>query len=130
MSTDNYNKEDKPAAAKEDFKNFQEFYPFYLSQHAKPLTKLFHFVGSAIGLGVWGTYFHQLFQRYYEEKTSVEPIHQLILGGFVCGYFFAWVSHFFIEKNKPATFKYPLWSLRGDFRMFFEILAGKHRIFP
>lgn len=43
------------------------------------------------------------------------------------GYGFAWVGHFFFEKNRPATFKYPLWSLMGDFRLFFETVSGKRR---
>jgi hypothetical protein len=43
----------------------------------------------------------------------------------VVGYAFAWIGHFFFEKNKPATFTYPVWSLMGDFRMFFEIVTGK-----
>jgi hypothetical protein len=46
-----------------------------------------------------------------------------------CGYGFAWASHFFIEKNNPATFKHPLYSLRGDFLMFFQILTGRINIF-
>jgi hypothetical protein len=43
------------------------------------------------------------------------------------GYGFAWVGHFVFEKNTPATFKYPLWSLMGDFRLFFETVTGKRR---
>ena len=45
----------------------------------------------------------------------------------VVGYGFAWVGHFFFEKNRPATFKYPLWSLMGDFRLFFETVSGKRK---
>lgn len=46
----------------------------------------------------------------------------------ICGYGFAWASHFFIEKNNPATFKHPLYSLRGDFLMFIQILTGRINI--
>ncbi|KCV69862.1 hypothetical protein H696_03333 [Fonticula alba] len=48
-----------------------------------------------------------------------------ILGGIITSYAFAWVGHFFFEKNKPATFKHPMWSLMGDFRMYWELLTGK-----
>ena len=62
------------------------------------------------------------------KEKGVEVNHWLIAGAIVCGYFFAWISHAFIEKNKPATFTYPLWSLFGDFKMWWEILNGKHRV--
>jgi len=51
-----------------------------------------------------------------------------ILAALFCGYGAAWISHFFVEKNKPATFKYPIYSLLGDYRMFFEILIGRHKL--
>ena len=52
-----------------------------------------------------------------------------LLYSLLAGYGFAWVAHFFVEYNKPATFKYPLWSLIGDHKMYLEILQGKHKIF-
>jgi hypothetical protein len=52
-----------------------------------------------------------------------------LLYSLLAGYGFAWVAHFFVEHNKPATFKYPLWSLIGDHKMYLEILQGKHKIF-
>ena len=54
--------------------------------------------------------------------------HWLIALALVSGYFFAWISHAFIEKNKPATFTYPAWSFAADFKMWWEILSGKHRV--
>ena len=50
-----------------------------------------------------------------------------LLAALLCGYGFAWVGHFFFEKNRPATFQYPLWSLMGDWRMFWETVTGKRR---
>ena len=52
---------------------------------------------------------------------------RLLLLSPVIGYGFAWVGHVFFEKNRPATFKYPLWSLMGDFRLFFETVSGRRR---
>jgi hypothetical protein len=51
-----------------------------------------------------------------------------VFAALFCGYGAAWISHFFVEKNKPATFKYPLYSLAGDYLMFFEILLGRHKL--
>lgn len=98
----------------ENFKTFKDFYPHYISEHRLPRTKLFHFIGS------WLVILVLVLGISYDLKM-------LYLVPFV-GYGPAWVSHFFIEKNRPATFKYPLYSLLGDWVMFFEILKGKHRI--
>ena len=98
------------------YTNFKDFYPYYLSEHSHKTTKLLHFIGTSISL-----YFLFNFFRTFDFIY--------IIFSLLSGYGFAWVSHFFIEKNKPATFKYPLYSLMGDFRMFFEILRGKYKIF-
>ena len=58
---------------------------------------------------------------------TLNPLY--LLSALVSGYGAAWISHFFIEKNKPATFSYPLYSLLGDYKMFFETLLGRHKIF-
>jgi len=93
-------------------KSYTEFWDFYVQEHSKPLTRVFHFTGTALGviLFVWfiwrGTW-------YYFPLC------------FVVGYGFAWFSHFFIERNKPATFKYPLWSFISDYRMMFYMITGK-----
>lgn len=97
------------------FKSFEEFYPYYLEEHRLPRTKLFHFFGT---LGSIVFVILAIFT-----KTP-----WILLLAALSGYGTAWLSHFFIEKNKPATFKYPLYSLTSDFRMFFEILLGKHKI--
>ena len=105
------------------YTSYEEFYPFYLTQHRLPTTKLFHFIGTTIALG-----FLTIFLRgIVFDKIGAQW--SLIGMGLFCAYFCAWVSHFFIEKNKPATFTYPFWSFRGDLQMWSEICRGMHKIF-
>lgn len=96
------------------FANFREFYPFYLSEHSNLVCRRLHFIGS------WG-----VLALAATAVLSLNP--WWLLAALFCGYGFAWVGHFFFEKNRPATFKYPLWSLMGDFRLFFETVTGKRR---
>ena len=98
------------------FKSFKEFYPYYLSEHKLTINKLLHVIGSLSGLCFL---FYCIIQKFY----SYIPI------SFIFGYSFAWVGHFVFEKNRPATFKYLLYSLRGDFAMFWHIIIGKVKIF-
>lgn len=93
-------------------KTYKEFWDFYVREHSKPLTRTLHFVGTSLGLillvwlllrGQW--YFFPLC--------------------FAVGYAFAWFSHFVIEKNRPATFKYPLWSFISDYKMMWYMLTGR-----
>lgn len=91
--------------------SYAEFWPFYLQEHAKPQTRTFHFIGTGLVIAI--AVFAFVTQRW-----------SLFLAMPVAGYFFAWVSHAFIERNKPATFTHPLWSLISDFRMFFLWLSG------
>ena len=98
------------------YKSFKAFYPYYLKEHERPHTKLLHFIG---------TFFSFVFLTLL--FISLNPIY--FVAALVSGYGAAWISHFFIEKNKPATFSYPLYSLMGDYKMFFETLLGKHKIF-
>ena len=122
MSEDKYNKNFVPK-----FADYSEFYPFYLTQHTKPLTKLFHFVGTTGGLCFFYQFFLDLYLQY-EAKADIDPKYRLIGFGFLFGYFLAFLSHAFIEKNKPATFKHPLWSFISDFRLWFECLTFQHRL--
>lgn len=92
--------------------SYAEFWPFYLQEHAKPETRYLHYVGTALVIGI--AVFMLVTQRW-----------ALLVALPVAGYFFAWVAHFFVEKNRPATFTHPLWSLVSDFRMFFLWVAGK-----
>ena len=95
-----------------EFKSFAEFYPFYLSQHQNQTCRRLHFVGSSLGLLGLGAALVTAKKRY-------------VAAGIVAGYGCAWVGHFFFEHNKPATFKYPLYSFMGDWVMYKEMLTGK-----
>lgn len=90
---------------------FEEFWPFYVSQHRDPACRALHFVGTALVLAFLA--------------MAVLRSPWWFFASFVGGYGFAWVGHFAFEKNRPATFTYPVWSLRGDFRMFRLMLLGR-----
>lgn len=98
--------------AEREYQSFKEFYPFYLSQHEDPVCRRLHFVGSWVVIALL------LF-------AAVTANPWILLGVPVAGYGFAWIGHFGFEKNKPATFTYPGYSLMGDWVMFWEILTGK-----
>jgi len=95
-----------------EYKTFEEFYPYYLNEHRQLGTRVTHFIGTTLFLLLVIT-------------AIIKQRPDLFLIGVVCAYGFAWIGHFFIEKNKPATFKYPWMSLKGDFKLYFEILIGK-----
>lgn len=97
------------------FSNFDDFWPFYVSQHMKPWTRRLHFAGTTAGFGFLASF-----------AATGEP--RLILWGIAVSYGFAWIGHFFVEKNRPATFKYPWLSFRGDLRMYaFMLMGGMER---
>lgn len=96
----------------ERYTNYNDFFPFYLSEHRKQSTRVFHYFGTIA--------YQVLFWTLIATQNFL--FIPLIL---LAGYGPAWVSHFFIEKNKPATFKYPLWSLMGDHHMVWLMLTGK-----
>lgn len=98
----------------ERIKTYREFYQFYLTEHSKTGTRIFHFIGTLLVFVVIG----------YVISSGKERFLWYIP---IVGYGFAWFSHAVIERNKPATFKYPLWSLISDFRLFFELLTGKQK---
>jgi len=100
---------------KTEYRSFAEFYPFYLSEHSNPVCRRLHFTGSLL---VVFTVLYVIFTRRW----------LVLLAAPLIGYGFAWVGHFFFEKNRPATFTYPLYSLMGDWRMFGDILSGKVKI--
>ncbi len=92
--------------------NFAAFWPFYLGEHKHPLNRALHFAGSSLALICLLTFL-------LTGAIVMVPV------GLICGYGCAWVGHFYIEKNKPASFSYPLWSFMADWKMWFCILTGK-----
>jgi hypothetical protein len=94
------------------FRSFAEFWPYYLGEHSKSVTRLLHGIGTLTAIG-----FVVVFVLI--GKWWLFPI------AFVPGYAFAWASHFFVEKNRPATFTHPLWSFIGDWKMLGLMLTGK-----
>lgn len=96
------------------FQSFAAFYPHYIHEHSNRTCRRIHVVGSALVLVVLAV-----------AVATLNPWWLLAMP--VIGYGFAWVGHFFFEKNRPATFRYPLWSLMGDWRMFWETVSGKRR---
>ncbi len=92
--------------------NYPEFWDFYVAEHSEPLTRYLHFIGTMLGivLLVW---------IVRTENWLYFPL------CFIVGYAFAWFAHFFVEHNKPATFKYPFWSFICDYKMVWFMLTGK-----
>lgn len=99
----------------EQFTTFKAFYPYYLNEHRNITCRRLHIIGSSLVLIVLVT---ALLQKNYMLLWLLPVI----------GYGFAWVGHFFFEKNKPATFKYPLYSFMGDWVMFWQTLTGKIKL--
>jgi hypothetical protein len=91
---------------------FAEFWPFYLREHSRPLTRTLHFTGTSLAL-----------LTAAGALISGRPL--WLLGAPVSGYAFAWIGHFFVEHNRPATFRHPLWSFAGDFKMLWCALSGR-----
>ncbi len=92
--------------------DYEDFYKFYLKEHRNYTCRLLHIIGTSIVLALLIT-----------SVIHLNPYWLLFVP--LTGYGFAWVGHFFFEKNQPATFKYPLWSLKSDFKMYFDVLGGK-----
>ena len=94
------------------YTSFAEFWPFYLREHSRPRTRALHYIGTSLVVAI--AVFTVLTGRW-----------GWLLAMPLAGYFFAWVAHFGVEKNRPATFTYPLWSLAAEFRMWWLWLTGR-----
>jgi hypothetical protein len=92
------------------FETFTDFYPFYLSEHTHRTSRRLHFVGTSLALVLL---ISALLSRFW----------WLLAVALIQGYAFAWVGHFFFEHNKPATFRYPVFSLMGDWRLWWAIVT-------
>ena len=99
-------------SAEKKYQTFKSFYPYYLTEHAAKANRRLHFTGTLLLLLLLGA-------GIVSGKWWIFAFLPLT------GYGFAWAGHFFIEKNKPATFSYPLYSLSADFVMFWDILTGQ-----
>jgi len=95
-----------------DFKTFADFYPYYLSEHQNLICRRLHFIGSCFVIAILALAILTANLMW----LALVPI---------AGYGFAWVGHFFFEKNRPATFSHPLYSFIGDWLMFWDILRGR-----
>ncbi|MFT3776050.1 MAG: DUF962 domain-containing protein [Minicystis sp.] len=93
------------------FETFEDFWPFYVREHANPTNRKLHFVGTSLAMATVAA-----------AILTKRPA--LLLAAPVAGYGFAWAGHYLVEGNRPATFKHPLWSLRGDFRMWWKMATG------
>lgn len=105
----------KPDIREREFSSFHQFYQYYLSEHSSPLNRRLHFAGCIIVLII-------ILTAFLSRNLS------LLLLAPLFGYGLAWSGHYFVEKNKPATFKHPLWSLMSDWLMFKDIMTGKIKL--
>ena len=96
------------------YRSFAEFYPYYLTEHSNRTSARIHVIGTGLAITL---------------LIAACILHRwpLVIAALFCGYGLAWIGHFFFEKNRPATFTYPLWSLRGDLRLFWETLTARRQ---
>ena len=98
--------------AERELKTFAEFWPHYVREHSRPATRWLHAAGTLTGIAL--LIFFAATGRWLWLPLALVP-----------GYGFAWAGHFFVEHNRPATFKHPLWSLAGDYKMVALMLVGR-----
>jgi hypothetical protein len=95
-----------------EFASFRDFYPFYLGEHANRISRRLHVIGTCAALAQW-------------VAAALLGLPLLLVSGLLTGYALAWIGHFVFEKNRPATFRHPLYSLLGDFVMARDVLARR-----
>ena len=95
-----------------DCRSFAEFWPFYLREHSKPQTRALHYAGTSLVVAI-------------ALLAALTGQWVWLLAVPLAGYGFAWIAHFRVEKNRPATFTYPLWSLAADFKMWWLWLTRR-----
>ena len=100
------------ARTKREYRTFAKFWPFYLHEHSKPRTRALHYAGTSLVIAI-------------AVVAAVTGRWLWLLAVPIAGYGFAWLAHFAVEKNRPATFTYPLWSLAADFKMWWLWLTGR-----
>jgi len=95
-----------------EYRSFAEFWPFYLREHSKPRTRALHYAGTTLVVAIM---LYAILAGRWLWLLAIP----------LAGYGFAWIAHFKVEKNRPATFTYPLWSLAADFKMWWLWLIGR-----
>lgn len=95
-----------------EYRTFADFWPYYLREHSKPRTRALHYAGTSLVVAIAAL---ALLTGRWAWLIALP----------IAGYGFAWVAHFAVEKNRPATFTYPLWSLAADFKMWWLWLTGR-----
>jgi hypothetical protein len=95
----------------EPIRSFAQFWPYYLGEHGRAATRMLHLVGTTLALAL-------------SVAALITGRWGFLIGALLSGYAFAWVGHFFVEHNRPATFKHPLWSLAADFKMWWSAITG------
>ncbi len=102
------------SSPEKEYQSLSEFYPYYLEEHQNPACRRLHFTGTAL-----------VIISFLLFLITLNWVFLLIIP--VLGYGFAWVGHYFFERNQPATFRYPFYSLASDFIMFWDLLRGKEK---
>ncbi|EJU04625.1 hypothetical protein DACRYDRAFT_13848 [Dacryopinax primogenitus] len=122
------------------YKSFRAFYPFYLGEHRNRINRMLHLVGTSGSIVIFGRVvaaavpylcklleYPHLASRTRGWAIQEKDIWKYVVLAIVEGYGLAWMGHFFAERNRPATFTYPLYSLRGDFTMLWEVLTFQRK---
>ncbi|BGP21884.1 hypothetical protein JCM10295v2_000761 [Rhodotorula toruloides] len=120
------------------YSTFRSFYPYYLGEHSNQVCRRLHLIGTTIALGTFTRALlaaAPLLAKDPKSRLDVfrfgsegwKSVGKLVLGGFLQGYVWAWVGHFFFERNKPATFKHPFFSFMGDLRLWWEVMTLQRR---